>query len=321
MEAQADWLALQTTRDPRPRHRTLQGLRAADRSATRARRRGSTSSPRTTPRSKQRIAMMRLARYYAASASAAQLPRAPRSGRRGRAAPRGSLLDHRRRAPARRSGWRSRIVESRCATTNALRPWSRRRSACSIRVGGDVHRARRLVQDQDPGSASSARAKATSCRWPATAGTRARRARCRAVLELRMNSSAPTARAAATISSSGPRAAESDVVGDRAREEEALLRHDPELRPERLLRHVAQIGAVDGDPAAGRVVEARDQLRRSSTCRRRCGRRARQSYPPTRRGRSRAAPRRPRGVGEVDVRRNGSCCRGSAPAGAPRARP
>ena len=77
-----------------------------------------------------------------------------------------------------------------------------------------------------------------------------------------MKRCAPTASAAAAISSgaaSGP--AERDVLGDRAAEEEALLRHDPELAAQRVLRHVAQVVAVDRDPALGRVVEARDQLR------------------------------------------------------------
>ena len=76
-----------------------------------------------------------------------------------------------------------------------------------------------------------------------------------------MNSSAPTVRAAASISSRealGP--AERDVVRDRAGEEEALLRDDAELPAQRLLPHLAQVGAVDRDRTVGRVVEAREQL-------------------------------------------------------------
>ena len=57
------------------------------------------------------------------------------------------------------------------------------------------------------------------------------------------------------------RAAEGDVVRDRAREEEPLLRDDPELPPERGLRDVAEIGPVDRDSSVARVVEAREQLR------------------------------------------------------------
>ena len=77
-----------------------------------------------------------------------------------------------------------------------------------------------------------------------------------------MNSSAPTACAAATISSrvaSGR--PKRDVVGDRAGEQEAFLRDDPELAAQRVLGDVAQVGAVDRDAAAGRVVEAGEQLR------------------------------------------------------------
>ena len=43
-------------------------------------------------------------------------------------------------------------------------------------------------------------------------------------------------------------AAERDVLAHRAREQEALLRHDPELAPQLLLRDVAQVVAVDRDP-------------------------------------------------------------------------
>ena len=48
---------------------------------------------------------------------------------------------------------------------------------------------------------------------------------------------------------------------DGAGEEEALLRHDPELAAQRLLADVAQVDAVDRDRPARRVVEAREQLR------------------------------------------------------------
>ena len=76
-----------------------------------------------------------------------------------------------------------------------------------------------------------------------------------------MKSWAPTAVAAARISSlRGVRAAERDVVAHRAGEEEALLRNDPELAAERLLRHVAQVGPVDRDPSLARVVEASEEL-------------------------------------------------------------
>jgi hypothetical protein len=52
--------------------------------------------------------------------------------------------------------------------------------------------------------------------------------------------------------------AERDVVADRAREQEALLRDDPQLRAQRALRHVSEIVAVHEHASAVRVVEARD---------------------------------------------------------------
>ena len=68
-----------------------------------------------------------------------------------------------------------------------------------------------------------------------------------------MNSCAPTARAAAATSSGarvGP--AEDDVLAHRAREQEPLLRDDAELAPQALLRHVAEVVAVDRDrPSRG----------------------------------------------------------------------
>src|SRR2546423_3932396 len=54
---------------------------------------------------------------------------------------------------------------------------------------------------------------------------------------------------------------ERDVLGDRAREEEPLLRHDSELAAERRLRDVAEVDAVERDPSAPRVVEAGQQFR------------------------------------------------------------
>jgi hypothetical protein len=55
-------------------------------------------------------------------------------------------------------------------------------------------------------------------------------------------------------------AAEGDVLADRAGEQEAFLRNDPELAAQRRLRHVAQVVPVDSDPPFARVVEARQQL-------------------------------------------------------------
>ena len=77
-----------------------------------------------------------------------------------------------------------------------------------------------------------------------------------------MKSCAPTAWAAAATSAGlASGRAEGDVVAHRAGEEEAFLRHDPELPAERLLGHVAEVDAVDRDPPLERVVEAGEQLR------------------------------------------------------------
>ena len=54
---------------------------------------------------------------------------------------------------------------------------------------------------------------------------------------------------------------EGDVLPNRAREEEALLRDDAELAAQALLRDRAKVVAVDGDAALARVVEARQELR------------------------------------------------------------
>ena len=113
------------------------------------------------------------------------------------------------------------------------------------------------------GSASSARANATSWRWPAES--------CAAALadlgvealgqpldELDRADRAPRPPDLLLV---GVGAAEGDVVADRAREQEALLGHDPELAPQAVGLELAQVVAVDQQPAALRVVEARDQLR------------------------------------------------------------
>src|SRR4029450_3036695 len=59
----------------------------------------------------------------------------------------------------------------------------------------------------------------------------------------------------------GLRPAERDVLRDRAREQESLLRHDAELSPERRLGDRAEIVAVDRDPSRTGIVEAGEQLR------------------------------------------------------------
>ena len=73
---------------------------------------------------------------------------------------------------------------------------------------------------------------------------------------------------------------ERDVVADRLREEERLVGHHPDVRPQAGDGEVADVLAVDAQRAGGDVVEARDESRQRSTSRSRCARRAR----PSRRG-------------------------------------
>ncbi len=65
----------------------------------------------------------------------------------------------------------------------------------------------------------------------------------------------------------GLRSAIAQVVADRAREEERLLKDDPDLAAQRVKGHVPQIIPVDQDPALGGVVEARDEVTQSALAR------------------------------------------------------
>ncbi len=104
------------------------------------------------------------------------------------------------------------------------------------------------------------------------AGRRARRPRCRSRPGSRsMNSWAPTARAASSIVLGGRVVvgAEGDVVADRAREQEALLRDDPELGAQRALasRRAGRGRRSGRAPRSGRRSGRRASP--ASTCRRR----------------------------------------------------
>jgi hypothetical protein len=118
-----------------------------------------------------------------------------------------------------------------------------------------------LVEDEDPRVGDSARAKASSWRWPAESCTPRSPTSVRSPRAARRRS--PTRRPRARgldLGLVGVRAAEGDVVGDRAAEQERLLGHDPHLRAQRVRRHVAQVVAVDEHAPVGWVVEARDEL-------------------------------------------------------------
>lgn len=55
-------------------------------------------------------------------------------------------------------------------------------------------------------------------------------------------------------------AAVADIIGHAARKEENILLHHPDLPPQRLLRDLPHIMAVDADSAGGHIVKAGDEL-------------------------------------------------------------
>ena len=153
--------------------------------------------------------------------------------------------------------------------TNAVRPARSVRSARSILRSvpmstDEVASSRTRIR----GSASSARAKATSWRWPSE-----RREPALAELGVVAVLELPDEVVGADRAGGGldllvgrVRAPEGDVLADRAGEEEALLRDDPELAPERGLGDVAEVDAVDRDPAVASGRRSGRAAWRSSTC-------------------------------------------------------
>src|SRR4051795_2561562 len=135
--------------------------------------------------------------------------------------------------------------------------------ALDLSFRADVDGARRLVEDQDlrvREQRPRERDQLTLAeRQPGTAFAELRLV---AILEaLDELVGADGARSGLDVLSRRAGAAERDVLDDRSGEEESLLRDDAELPPQRRLRGVAKIGAVDRDAAVRRVVEAREQLR------------------------------------------------------------
>ena len=94
-------------------------------------------------------------------------------------------------------------------------------------------------------------------------------------------------------------AAEADVVGDRAAEQERILEHDTELAAVRAQLDVPQVDAVDADRAPAGVVEAGDQLRRRRLAATRLADEGDTAARPGRRSRGRGSPA-PFAVGEDD---------------------
>ena len=154
------------------------------------------------------------------------------------------------------------------------------------------------------GSASSARANAISWRCPIeSAAPRSATGRLVALGE-RLDEVVGADRAGGRLHVLEARvgAAERDVLADRGGEQEALLRHDAELAAQRAHLHVAQVVAVDADRALAGVVEARQQLDERRLARARVPD-ERDGLPGgDRRGRCRAAPRRPRRSGSARPR-------------------
>ena len=176
--------------------------------------------------------------------------------------------------------------------TIAVRPASRRRRPClDPALGVEVDVRGRLVEDEDARVGDQRAGEGDEL---ALAGRelrrRARRPRCRSPSgSAAMNSSAPTARAAArdllVASASGrPKAM---LSRDRAAEQERLLRHDPHLRAQR----------ARASRRAGRG-RRRARARRSG---RRSARRAWRTSTCRRRSRRPARPSGPAGIVQVDV--------------------
>ena len=132
-----------------------------------------------------------------------------------------------------------------------------------LALGADVDRGGRLVEDQDPGVGQERAREGDEL-------TLAEREPCPALAELRLVAvleledetvGADRLRGRRDLLRCRVRSRERDVLGDGAAEEESLLGDDPELTAERVLRDVAEIVAVDLDPALRRVVEAGEELR------------------------------------------------------------
>ena len=218
-----------------------------------------------------------------------------------------------------RPAWR--IVERRCAITIAVRPASSRRRPSSMRVSvwmstfevassriedarvGD-QRARERDQLALPGRQLHAALADLGVVAERQVARRTRRRRRR-----RPPRRSPRRRV---------RAAEGDVLADRAAEQEALLRHDPHARAQRARRR--RRAGRGRRPARRRAWGRRSARRasRTSTCRRPSRRRGRPSARRARAGRRRAAPMRRRRRRHSGTRRPRSPARRAARRAAPR---
>ncbi len=148
---------------------------------------------------------------------------------------------------------------------NAVRPCSSRRSAAlDLPLGADVDRARRLVEDQDA-RVGEQRARERDELALAEREPRAALAELRvvAVLEprdelVRADGARPRRRSPRGVASGRPKAMFSRTVPAKRKPSCGTM---PSWRRSDACVDVAQVDAVDRDPALGRVVEAREQLR------------------------------------------------------------
>ena len=112
------------------------------------------------------------------------------------------------------------------------------------------------------GSASAARAIASSWRWPeaeaAAALAEDRLVALGQALDERVGASQLRGGDHLLVGRVGPAVA--DVVHDRVAEQERVLQHDADLRAQAARGDVAHVDAVDRDRARRDVVEARDQV-------------------------------------------------------------
>ena len=129
-------------------------------------------------------------------------------------------------------------------------------------VGREVERREAVVEDEDAACLTSARAIASRWRWPPDTFVPPWVIGASSPSSIASTKSRPWAISSACQSSSSVASgvAEAQVAGDGAREQERLLRDEPDPAPQVLAAHLADVDAVDQHLAAGGVVEARDQV-------------------------------------------------------------
>ena len=158
--------------------------------------------------------------------------------------------------------WACRTVESRWATTIAVRWAVARRSERWMAASVSLSTA--LVASSSTstaGSRSSARARASRCRWPpdrVTPRSPTQVSRPSGIASMKSSAAAASA-AARDLLAGGVGSAVGDVVGDGAGEHEDVLGDVAERAAQRVPVEVAHVLAVEEDRALAGVVEAQHQ--------------------------------------------------------------